>query len=599
MRCLTTLSFVFTMAITTHCQLSDNFSDGNFNENPAWNDPASHFIVNDDQMLQLMAPEAGESFIFTPVELADSIRWSSYCLMDFAPSGSNLLRIYLASDDINIGLGNSLYFEIGESGSNDAIKLIESNGGLETTHATATMGAVGLEPAEFRYTLEKTVDNFWSLFVDYNQSGPQLEWEINLDIPWLSNSVLFGYYMQYSSTRTDKFFFDDVLVEPLLPDVIAPELVSVDLVSATQIDLVFNEPMSLEDLQNVNNYSVSPSLGSPTSVNVNPDNTSVATLNYNGNPLQSGTDYTLTIESIKDLAGNSMIPITTTLQLVEPALPGDLVINEILFNPTSGGFDYVEIYNASQKLINISSLILANTQKNEFDEIEHEGVFGPGEYLAFTPDSDWLAQNYNVIYPERVLENDIPSFNDDSGNVSIFSRQITGVRISSDSLDYDEDWHYILLTDEEGVSLEKISPDLETNDQSSWQSAAENAGSGTPGYANSQFIESLNSDTEFGLQEKVFSPNQDGDNDRLLINYSLDKPGYLATLRVYNDRGMLVKEIYNNNLLATSGILTWDGTKNDSQRASIGIYLISYELFHPDGDTIQGKLSCVLADFLD
>ena len=599
MRCLSTLTLILTISFSTYCQITDNFSDGEYNNNPSWSDPASHFIVNDDQMLQLMAPDAGSSFISTPVTLADSIRWSSYCLMDFAPSGSNLLRIYLAADNESIALGNSLYFEIGETGSEDAIQLIENNAGVENLLATATMGAVGLEPAEFTFTLEKTVDNLWSLFVDYNQTGAQLEWEMNLEIPWLPDSVLFGYFMQYTASRTDKFFFDDVVVEPLLPDTEAPQVSSATLLSPTQIDIVFSEPMDFDQLSDINNYSISPDLGSPTSVNVDLDNTSVCSLDFSGNALQSGINYSLSVESISDLAGNDLISSTFPLQLVEPALPGDIFINEILFNPTTGGFDYVEIYNASNKLIDISTLILANVQKDIYEDFEHEGVFLPGEFLVLAPDALWLAENYNVIYPERVLENKIPSFNDDSGNVSIFSRQITGVRIMSDSLDYDEDWHYILLPDEEGVSLEKISPTLATNNQDNWHSAAENAGFGTPGYENSQLVNDLNSATEFGLQEQVFSPNQDGDTDQLLINYSLDRPGYLATLRVYNDRGFLIKEIYNNTLLAQEGILSWDGTKNDSQKASIGIYVITYELFHPDGDTVQGKLSCVLADFLD
>ena len=599
MRCLTTLALLFSISIGTYCQISDNFSDGNYTDNPSWNDPASHFVVNEDQMLQLMAPDAGSSFISTSVSLADSIRWSAYCLMDFAPSGSNQLRIYLASDDTSIALGNSLYFEIGETGSDDAIHLIENNNGLETVHASASMGGVGLEPAEFKFTLEKTVDNLWSLFVDYNQSGPQLEWEINLDIPWLSNSVLFGFQMQYTASRTDKFFFDDVLVEPLLPDVEAPQVASVELLSPTQIAIVFSEPMDLAKLSDVNNYSISPDLGFPTSVNVDIDNTSICTLDYSGNAIQSGLEYILSIENISDLAGNNLISSTHPLQLVEPALPGDIFINEILFNPTTGGFDYVEIYNASNKLIDISSLILANVQKNIYEDIDHTGVFLPNDYLVIAPDAQWLADNYNVIYPDRVLENKIPSFNDDSGNVSIFSRQITGFRLLTDSLDYEEDWHYILIPDEEGVSLEKISPSVATNSPDNWHSAAENAGFGTPGYENSQLVENLGGTTNFELQEKVFSPNQDGDTDRLLINYSLDRPGYLATVRVYNDRGFLIKEIYNNTLLAKEGILSWDGSKNDSQKASIGIYVITYELFHPDGDTLAGKLSCVLADFLD
>ena len=598
MRCLVVILLILALAFPSNCQIIDNFSDGNFLSDPVWIDTAGTFIVNDELMLQLNAEEAGESFIYTLTSLEDSIRWKSYCLMDFSPSGSNFLRIYLAADNVIPEEGNSLYFEVGESGSNDALHLYENNNGISSLIASASMGALGLEPAEFSFALEKTADNIWSLFVDYGQSGTQLEWEMNMNIDWLDQSILYGYAMTYTSSRVDKFFFDDVVVEPLLPDMEAPLVNKVTLLSSSQVEIVFSEAMDFSQLQNLDSYVITPSLSNPTSVVVDSENTSLVILDYSGNEFQSGISYTLSISDLTDLAGNAVVSSTHSLQLVEPALPGDIFVNEILFNPNTGGQDFVEIYNASNKLIDLSSLEIANVQKDSYEPISTEGVFLPGSYLAICPDKDWLMENYPVLYPENIIENRIPSFNDSDGNVSVFGRQITGARMMVDSLDYDEEWHYILLDDEEGISLEKVSPTITSSLASSWHSAAETAGFATPGYENSQLIGQLDRTTVFNLQDKTFSPNQDGDTDRLVINYSLEKAGFLGTLRVYNDRGFLIKELYDNTLLSNEGILIWDGTKNDTQKASIGIYLISYELFHPDGDRYTGRLSCVLADFL-
>ncbi len=598
MRWIVAISLVFCFVISSDCQVNDSFDDGDFINAPEWIDTAGTFIVNEDLALQLNAPDAGESFIYTLTSLEDSIRWKSYCLMDFSPSGSNILRIYLAADNLDPSIGNSLYFEVGESGSNDALNLYESNNGLTNIIASASMGALGSDPAEFSFVLEKTIDNIWSLFVDYGQTGLQLEWEINMDIAWLDQSILFGYSMEYTSTRTDKYFFDDVVVEPLLPDMESPSVSNVTLVSPSRIDVVFTEEMDFAQLNTLSNYNITPSLGAPTSVTIDQDNTSIVTLNYSTNPLQSGIGYELTISNLTDVAGNVINPNTEFLQLVEAAQPGDIYVNEILFNPTTGGFDFVEIYNASDKLIDLSTLEIANVQKNSFEPITTGGALLPKSYLAICPDVAWLEDNYMILAPDNVIENRIPSYNDSDGNVAVFGRQITGVRIMVDSLDYDEDWHYILLDDNEGVSLEKISPEIDPNNPSSWQSASEPAGFATPGYENSQLIGEIDNSTMFSLQQQTFSPNQDGDQDQLIMNYNLEKNGFLATIRIYNDRGFLIKELYDNTLLSNQGILTWDGTKNDTQKASIGIYLISYELFHPDGDIVQGKLSCVLADFL-
>ena len=45
---------------------------------------------------------------------------------------------------------------------------------------------------------------------------------------------------------------------------------------------------------------------------------------------------------------------------LEPILPGDVLISEVLFNPVAGGSDYVEIYNNSGKEISTNRLYLAS-----------------------------------------------------------------------------------------------------------------------------------------------------------------------------------------------------------------------------------------------
>ncbi len=597
MRLIFILFLVNLGSSTLFCQINDNFSDGNYTDNPTWVDVNNHFKVNEDFLLQLDAPDAGSSFIYTENSLEDSIRWSSYCLMDFAPSASNILRIILAADDFDAFANNSLYFEIGESGSDDALNLYETRDGITNLLASGTMAALGGDPAEFKFILEKSAENLWTLIVDYGQSGNQLEWEMSMDIPWLDQSVMFGYYMEYTSTRIDKFFFDDILVEELLPDSEPPTITSATSLNSSQIEVRFSEPMDVSTLTDLSNYNISPDLGNPVSVDFDVNNTGLCILNFDP-ALSSDINYTLTINGVNDVAGNTVTESQFELRLLAAADVGDLVVNEILFNPTTGGFDYVEIYNNSEKFIDLSTLTIANIQRDSYKPLEVTGEILPGEYYVIMEEPDWLIDNYIVQDPDRILVSDIPLFNDSDGNVAIISLQENGLEVIVDSVDYSEEWHYILLDDEEGVSLERLSFSGESNNPSNWHSASGNVGFGTPGYQNSQFLADAGVANVMELDQTVFSPNQDGDGDQLVMKYNLDKNGYLATIKVFNDRGFLVKEIEDNTLIGTEGFLTWDGTKNDTQNASVGIYLIVYELFHPDGDIFTGKLSCVLADFL-
>jgi hypothetical protein len=76
-----------------HGQFTEDFSDGDLQ---GWEGDVDHFIVNSSFRLQLMAPEGStNSWIHTPVVFSDSMSWDLHFALDFAPSTSNQLRIYL------------------------------------------------------------------------------------------------------------------------------------------------------------------------------------------------------------------------------------------------------------------------------------------------------------------------------------------------------------------------------------------------------------------------------------------------------------------------------------------------------------------------
>ncbi|MBT8229580.1 MAG: hypothetical protein KJO50_04920, partial [Bacteroidia bacterium] len=81
-----------------------------------WNGDVHDFIVNENGQLQLNAREAGQSSIYTTLIFPDSIVWQLDVSLDFSPSGSNKLTVWLGIDTTNISFANGYYLEIGESG---------------------------------------------------------------------------------------------------------------------------------------------------------------------------------------------------------------------------------------------------------------------------------------------------------------------------------------------------------------------------------------------------------------------------------------------------------------------------------------------------
>jgi hypothetical protein len=574
-------------------QLVDDFSDGDFTNGPSWTGDTDDFVVNINGELQLMAPEAGESSLFTTLSYPDTIQLDMTFRLEMSPSSSNFGLIYLGLDDIDPSVANGYYLQIGESGSNDAIKLYRLDSGSEILLATASDGAISSDPAQARISVTIYPDGLWSFSTDYDLSGfNELEFEVMDDTHSFSGLNIFGVYCEYTETRKENFFYDDISIMKFEQDEIGPLLTNLSVTGDKTILLSFNEKIDATTAESLDNYIVDQGLGSPSGA----ISDGVKVFLTFDNTFLSGTPYQLAILNVEDENGNAIIPIAEPFIVTVFPNIGDLAISEILSDPYSGGTDFVEIYNKSDNFINLNGLIISNINKEEEKKIDQDIELLPDEYICFTEDKEFLISTYPTHDVDQIIEVDLPSFNNDSGNVSLSHSSASTNYI--DQFDYDEGLHFELLDDTEGVSLERISFTTDTQSEDNWHSASTTAGLATPGIANSNSLPTEVTDGEFELVEKVFSPNSDGDNDFLIINYKLDKPGYVANVKVFDDEGFEIDQIVSNGLLATEGLITWNGTTSEGSISQIGLYIIIAELFHPDGEIKNFKKVCVLADFI-
>ncbi len=850
-------------------QLEDNFSDGDFSNNPEWEGDVNNFIVNDDFELQLNAPDAGSSMLFTPVMIPDSAIWELYFKLDFPTSTANQLRIYLQSEDDNLLFSSGYFLEIGESGSDDAFKFYRQDaGGAATPLASGTTGALGGNQALARLRVERTSQGFWSFHADYTGGfALDLDFEIQEDT-YPGTNAFFGFYCKYSSTRKDKFFFDDISIKPLLPDTQPPEVISVEPFSDTNLLVLFDEKVEQNSVI-PSHFSVNNGIGIPLTTEIDFNNKNLVHLTLN-NPLQNQTTYTLNVSNIADESGNLLdsqdisfsflqaeaaspfdilinefmadptppiglpnaefvelynrsdkvinldnygfdtgsspkplpsylifpdtyvilcdedfvadfqafgdvigiadfpalvnsgdeltlsdangIPIHTlnysidwygdvakeeggwSLEMIshfniceernnwlasenlaggtpgqnnsvfqnfqdekspdlirafvdasnrfqvklffserldpvsvgnisnyaisnnieiqnaflqgsdnklvtlnlntpletqivyeitispeltdclgnpigifntakfgvpEPFEEQDVIINEILFNPSTGGVDFIEVYNRSSKIFNLSELIIGNLQDGVdtiIISVNEDFLLFPQQYAVISESSSIVQNQYTVPNPENLLQNDLPGFDNESGNVTlIYLDGISSVIV--DAFDYEEDFHHPLLDDVNGVSLERINPDDETQNPTNWHSAAQVLGFATPTYQNSQFIgnRSLSEDI-FWLNRKTFSPDFDGFQDFLQINYQIEQTGYVANIKIFDAAGRFIADLVSNELLALEGSINWDGTTRENRKANVGIYILWIQIFSPEGDVKEFKKTCVLAE---
>ncbi|MEM1319964.1 MAG: lamin tail domain-containing protein [Bacteroidota bacterium] len=853
-------------------QLNDDFSDGELNNNPSWMGDLGNFIINPQAELQLQAAAAGSSSLYTAVDYPDSLEWTLFFRLDFAPSASNQLRLYLQADDADLLNANGYYLEVGESGSGDALRFFRQDAGNATLLASGSP-VLGSEPALARLQVRRSATGEWLLRADYN-GGNNFQTEASVtDATYGSGSGFFGLYTKYTASRVDLFLFDDIQISELVPDLTAPQFLSVDIIDAEQLELRFDEALTPASVGNTANYSINNGIGQPATATPLPGDPTALRLTL-ASPLQSPQDYTIEVANLSDAAGNlsppqqasftfiefqtataydilineimadptldggatiglpnaeyvelynrsdkiinlenfsladrssevllpayTLLPdsyvilqdrstsglsafgdtlavsnfpglgnsdddlelmnaegeflhavfytsawyldagkddggwslelirpnapcsgqanwqasvsptggspgqpnsvlqneaddegsillrafpvssnsvrlyfdesvnemtgldvanfeidgqniisatpegplfTTLVLQVQEDFAPGtvyevqvrdgltdclgnafgaenttrfglpeelearDLVINELLYEPGTGGKRFVELYNRSAKIANLNDLIFARRdllgQIDDVSPIESDYLLFPGEYVVVSPDPLDIQQRYFSQHPEAYVASDLPSYDSRADTVVLYTAGPSGALVI-DELAYSRSFHHALLDVRRGVSLERIDPSGVTSSAANWHSAAESVGFATPTYQNSQFLANAGGGPEVvSIPNPRLSPDGDGFEDFLQINYATDQVGYTANIKIFDAEGREVRTLVRNELLAAEGSFKWDGTTADNDRARLGIYVIWIELFTPEGDTQYFKEPCVLAGQLD
>lgn len=363
------------------------------------------------------------------------------------------------------------------------------------------------------------------------------------------------------------------------PDTTPPAIESIFTLSQNAIQVTFTELMDSVDLVNIN-VLIAPSLTIVDLVVQNRYSYTVDVLV--AQDIEPSLIYTMYLNDVEDCSGNSA-NLNGTFVLPSQPESGELIINEILFNPLTGGFDYVELYNNSTKVFNLKNWRMANftdTIANLKLITSSNYLLYPDKYIVLTKDSMNVKQNYVNHGWGTFLHCDLPSYPNSSGSVIAVSEMDEVI----DRVDYDEKWHFRLIDDKKGKSLERIRAAGPSNEASNWQTASETVGFGTPGVKNSQNFEA-DLDGAINIEPPVFSPDNDGYQDFAMFIYDLPEPGMVGSIFIFDEHGRQVREFVNNHYFDQKGELKWDGIRDDGSKCSVGRYIVIFDIYSPTGNT--------------
>ena len=437
-------------------QFTDNFSDGEFSNNPTWVGDTSKFIISDSLALQLnSSAEAGEAYLLTASNAIINGSWECLITMDFNPSSANKTRFIIGANTPNLNSNfNGYYIELG--GSNDEISFYKTLDGNTTKLIDGLDDMLDASQVITRIKLTNDSLGNWSLFADtagnenFRLIGSVTDNEI-------TTCRYTGIWCDYTSTRANKFWFDDFVVSgDTLPDLQAPSLLSKQLNGDSLLLLSFDET-----IDTILQITIEPT------INFTPSfSDKQVAINFNTG-LNNGLSYSVSLSNVQDENGNTMADTTFVVQYLKPSQAAfrDVVFNELMADP-SPAFDlpeeeFIELYNASNKIISLKDWSLVNS--------------GNAKNL---PDYVLLPNQFVLLASSTAIHN-LDSFGDVIGisgwvalsNAGDDLQLLNNEQQIIDELVYSDQWHTNDTAKSGGWTLEQIDPLVTCTSASNWTSS--------------------------------------------------------------------------------------------------------------------------------
>ncbi|MBX2819318.1 MAG: lamin tail domain-containing protein [Rhodothermaceae bacterium] len=385
------------------------------------------------------------------------------------------------------------------------------------------------------------------------------------------------------------------------PDHTPPGIQFAEALDHSRVFVVFDEPVDTS-LISVHQFRIQRTV--PQEVHILSDTT--AHLMFSTIPESN----VLVSQGIEDYSGNKSTIRSAPLSHIPQ--PGDLLINELLYEPLADDYDvvsnqseYVEIFNASTLNISLRHLVLTGPENEEgiADSTKSSALYprlAPGDFALLYASEPSVS--FDEAFPSMSTYSSAVTFLPISASSLglVNTGDFVGLAVHQTTIDqvsYDPSWHYPDLVVTRGIALERRSTKAPATSFSNWSSSVHPEG-GTPGYTNSiTFVDNTPPATaEIVIEPTPFTPDGDGINDVLAIRIRPRSAPQSVRIRIYDSRGRLVRELVPAALVGQESVHFWNGTANDLDPLSSGIYVILIELNDLLGNEVRKiKKTAVLA----
>ena len=319
-------------------------------------------------------------------------------------------------------------------------------------------------------------------------------------------------------------------------------------------------------------------------------------------------DPTIELRDVRDRKGNRSAAVEHDISFYPR--PGDLSLNEIMFEPAADRYDgradqveFIELVNTSGRRLSLTSLMRTRAvdEHGDADTLwlgRDYASAPPGAYVVVSDDDSSALRN---AFPASGFEADAvfvraPGLTLPNGGDQIRIHNRLGDEI--EAVMYLPEWHHPDVTVSRGMSLERIDLAAPADDAASWSTSAAPDGA-TPGAQNSLAYESPPAPgvDRYGvsINPSPFSPDGDGHEDAAVITYSLRAGAPNIRVRIFDMEGFEVRSLQPAGLSGSSGRLVWDGRGDGGRSLRVGVYILVFEAVDAESRAVEHfKLPVVL-----
>lgn len=366
------------------------------------------------------------------------------------------------------------------------------------------------------------------------------------------------------------------------PDQVGPELVSYEYLHPSVVRLHFNKPMDGSSLSDIRNYEIGQEL-SVNSVRINYPVSDRAELTLSDS-LSEGACLQLELFNLKCV--NGFLPDDENVYDVCRSLPleeKDILINELLYYPLKDEAEFIELYNNSNRAVDLSELYVA-TRKTD----------GSLQYVSRVSDIPFKLDKQQYVCVSKDMESvrrvydfsdvslcsqpaKLPQFSNTGGTVVLLYKS----EMIIDEFLYSPGLHAVTSKNQQGVSLERKSALNPTDESGNWTSSCNPKGA-TPGSENS--FKDIGSEAgsgngKFRSDQKYFRPASQGYEQHWHLLYNLQDIPHKITIEIYSVNGVQVRALLRNKEVAGSGEVLWDGKDDNGSVLPIAPYIVYLQYF--------------------